>query len=245
MTKQRKNIFVKLKEDKSARAITITITVMLLVLTTIIVTTVIANRAVTETPDTPAGITDPDNTPAPTPDTQKPDTQKPEQTPPAQDKPTDVLPSRFLLPVSGVMQKKHSAELQVFSDTMGDYRVHLGIDIGTVAGANVSAMADGTVAQVWEDFYMGQCVAVAHSGNAYTIYKNLSAELPEGVVVGATVKAGDVIGTVGESAMVELADEPHLHVEMTVNGLQVDPTDYLDEDAKATLNEDTNYEDVS
>ena len=92
---------------------------------------------------------------------------------------------------------------------------------------------------------MGQCVAVAHSGNAYTIYKNLSAELPEGVVVGATVKAGDVIGTVGESAMVEVADEPHLHVEMTVNGLQVDPMEYLDEDAKATLSEDTNYEDVS
>ena len=92
---------------------------------------------------------------------------------------------------------------------------------------------------------MGQCVAVSHSGDAYTIYKNLAAELPEGVVVGATVKAGDVIGTVGESAMVELADEPHLHVEMTVGGLQVDPTDYLDEDAKATLSEDTNYEDAS
>lgn len=240
MTKQRKNIFVKLKEDKSARAITITITVMLLVLTAIIITTVIANRAASNLPDTPAGVTDP--TPD---DTVPPPAPEPEQKPPAQDKPTDALPTRFLLPVSGVMQKKHSADLQVFSDTMGDYRVHLGIDIGTVAGANVSAMADGTVAQVWEDFYMGQCVAVAHGGDAYTIYKNLSAELPENVVVGAAVKAGDVIGTVGESAMIELADEPHLHVEMTVGGLQVDPMDYLDEDAKATLNEDTNYEDVS
>ncbi|MBQ8341696.1 MAG: peptidoglycan DD-metalloendopeptidase family protein [Clostridia bacterium] len=245
MTKQRKNIFVKLKEDKSARAITITVTVMLLVLTAIIVTTVIANKAANELPNdpnTPAGVTDPDtNKPDPTPDENPDDTPKP----PVEDKPTDVLPTRFLLPVSGVMQKKHSADVQVFSDTMGDYRVHLGIDIGTVAGANVSAMADGTVAQVWEDFYMGQCVAVAHGGNAYTIYKNLSAELPETVVVGATVKAGDVIGTVGESAMVEVAEEPHLHVEMTVNGLQVDPIDYLDEDAKATLNEDTNYEDAS
>ncbi|MBR6727495.1 MAG: M23 family metallopeptidase [Clostridia bacterium] len=247
MTKQRKNIFVKLKEDKSARAITLTVTVMLLVLTAIIVTTVIANRAANNRPadpDTPAGVTDPDPTPDPAPDN-TPGDQSPEVKPPVEDKPTDVLPSRFLLPVSGVMQKKHSADLQVFSDTMGDYRVHLGIDIGTVAGANVSAMADGTVTQVWEDFYMGQCVAVAHSGNAYTIYKNLSAELPEGVVVGAAVKAGDIIGTVGESAMVEVAEEPHLHVEMTVNGLQVDPTDYLDEDAKATLNEDTNYEDAS
>lgn len=92
---------------------------------------------------------------------------------------------------------------------------------------------------------MGKCVAIKHGGDAYTIYKNLAAELPAGVIVGATVKAGDIIGTVGESAMVELADEPHLHVEMTVKGLQVDPTDYLDEDAMATLGEDTNFEDVS
>ncbi len=240
------NVFVKLKTDKGARAIAITITVMLLVLTAIIITTVIANRAVKENlPEDlgskPAGVTDPD-------DTKKPNEQTPEK-PNDQTQDTvvdpDALPGRFLLPVSGVLQEKHSTDAQVFSDTMGDYRTHVGIDIGTVAGANVSAMADGTVAQVWEDFYMGQCVAVAHGGDAYTIYKNLSAELPENVVVGAAVKAGDVIGTVGESAMIELADEPHLHVEMTVGGLQVDPMDYLDEDARATLNEDTNYEDVS
>lgn len=239
------NLFAKLKSDKGARAIAITITVMLLVLTAIIITTVIANRAVKEsmppTADTPAGVTDPDDTADP---------QGPEQS----DTPTDstpndtdvnALPSRFLLPVSGVMQKKHSAEVQVFSDTMGDYRVHLGIDIGTVAGASVSAMADGVISQIWEDVSMGQCIAVAHSGGAYTIYKNLSATLPDHVKVGAAVKAGDVIATVGESAMVEVCDEPHLHLEMTVNGLQVDPTDYLDEDAMATLREDVNYEDAS
>lgn len=92
---------------------------------------------------------------------------------------------------------------------------------------------------------MGQCVAIAHGGDAYTIYKNLSATLPEYIKTGVAVKAGDVIGTVGESAMTEVADAPHLHLEMTVGGLQVDPTDYLDEDAMATLNEDTNFEDAS
>ena len=92
---------------------------------------------------------------------------------------------------------------------------------------------------------MGQCVAIAHGGDAYTIYKNLSTTLPDNVKVGVAVQAGDVIGTVGESAMVEVADAPHLHLEMTVGGLQVDPTDYLDEDAMATLREDVNYEDAS
>ena len=243
------NIFVKLREDKGARAIAITVVVMLLVLTAIIVTTVIANRAAKdELPEDlgsePAGVTDPD------------DTEKPEQKPPVnpdqggdqtQDTivDTNALPSRFLLPVSGVLQEKHSADMQVFSDTMGDYRTHIGIDIGTVAGASVAAMADGVISQVWEDVSMGQCIAVAHNGNAYTIYKNLSVTLPDNVKVGTAVKAGDVIGTVGESAMVEISEEPHLHLEMTVNGLAVDPTEYLDEDAMATLKEDTNFEDAS
>lgn len=248
---QKKNLFVKLKEDKSARAIALTVTVMLMVLTAIIITTVVANRAAKNnaalpTPDdsTQAGVNDPkpDVTPDPPTPSDKPDTP----TPPAEEnKDAAALPERFLLPVSGVLQKNHDADVQVFSPTMGDYRVHLGIDIGTVAGAAVSTMADGVIAQVWEDVSMGQCIAVKHGGECYTVYKNLSAELPENVAVGAAVKAGDVIGHVGESAMVEVAEEPHLHLEMTVNGLQVDPTEYLDEDAKATLNEDANYEDVS
>lgn len=246
---QKKNLFVKLKEDKGARAIALTVTVMLLVLTAIIITTVVANRAATSDTLPPddsqqAGVNDPNNdenpnqTPNETPDD---NTQKPGDSQTG----ADQLPERFLLPVSGVMQQKHDSALQVFSPTMGDYRVHLGIDIGTVEGASVSAMADGTIAQVWEDVLMGQCVAIKHGGDAYTVYKNLSVELPESTVVGAAVKAGDVIGCVGDSAMVEIAEEPHLHLEMTVGGLQVNPLDYLDEDAKATLNEDVNYEDIS
>ena len=238
-----KNSFVnKLKSDKSARAIAITVVVMLLVLTAIIITTVIANRQPEdlENPpiDTPAGVEDPDDETPDEPNDESPDEQ-PNETP------TDALPSRFILPVSGVLLSVHDADLQVFSPTMQDYRVHLGIDIGTVAGASVSAMADGTVAQIWDDVRMGRCLAIKHGGDAYTIYKNLTAEHPEGIVVGATVKAGDVIGTVGDSAMVEIATDPHLHVEMTVGGIQVDPTEYFDEDAMATLKEDTNYEDAS
>ena len=236
---QKNNFIEKMKNDKSARAISITIAVMLLVLTAIIITTVIANRPpedLNNPPiDTPAGVEDPDD--------EKPDTEAPDQKP--SETPTDALPSRFLLPVSGVLLSVHDSDLQVFSPTMQDYRVHLGIDIGTVAGASVSAMADGTVAQIWDDVRMGRCVAIQHGGEAYTIYKNLAPEHPDSVVVGATVKAGDVIGTVGDSAMVELATDPHLHLEMTVSGIQVDPTEYLDEDAMATLKEDTNYEDAS
>lgn len=236
-------LFEKLRTDKGARAIALTVVLMLLILTVIIVATVIANRAPASDPlppvdDTPAGIEDPDTNEGGDNNEEPPASENP-------DTPSNALPSKFLLPVSGVLLNNHDADLQVFSPTMGDYRVHLGIDIGTVEGATVSAMADGTVAQIWDDVRMGRCLAIKHGGEAYTIYKNLKAEHPEGIVVGASVKMGDAIGTVGETAMVEVSTDPHLHLEMTVNGIQVDPTAYFDEDAMATLKEDTNYEDAS
>ncbi len=232
------DFFERMKNDKGARAIAVTIVLMLLVLTAIIVTTVIANRAPKETPLTemegsePAGVTDPE-------EDKKEDDKKEDSTE------TDVLPTHFLLPVSGVLLHEHENEVQVFSPTMQDYRMHTGIDIGTTMGASVCVMADGVISQIFEDPSMGQCVSVKHGGDCYTVYKNLSTTLPAGVVVGAAVKKGDVIGTVGESAMAEITQEPHLHLEMLVGGEHVDPTDYFDEDAMATLKEDTNYEDMS
>ena len=151
------------------------------------------------------------------------------------------LPS-FSLPVSGKLSGVHDSELQVFSPTMNDYRVHLGIDILANEDTPVYAVADGTVIQIWEDVRMGQCIAVKHNGDAVSIYKNVSVDLPTGIIEGATVRAGQQIASVGSTAMVEVADEPHLHFEMTVGGLSVDPLEYFSSSDVATLQKDTAYE---
>lgn len=139
------------------------------------------------------------------------------------------------LPIEGTLAKGHDATIQVWSDTMGDYRVHLGIDIVTKENAPVFAAADGEVARVWDDALMGKCVAVSHGGEIYTVYKNLSETLADGIEKGTKVKCGQKIGNVGETAISELADEPHVHFEMTVDGLNVDPLDYFDKNAKDKL----------
>ena len=159
-------------------------------------------------------------------------TKAPETTPeePPVSDVSGTLPT-FCAPTSGTIAKSHDSEMQVFSGTMNDYRVHLGLDIETSLNAPVCAAADGTVAEIWEDPLMGHCVALKHGGDAVSIYKNLAAEVAEGIEAGSKVEAGQVIAYVGESAMTELADEPHLHFELTVAGLQVDPLDYLDEGA--------------
>lgn len=180
-----------------------------------------------------------------------PDTTAPQQTTTTTKTPTvsddtssDVgskLPT-FSLPVSGKLLNVHDSELQVFSPTMNDYRVHLGVDILTNDGAPVYAAADGTIMQIWEDVRMGQCIAVKHNGDSVSIYKNVSAELPKGIIEGAKVKAGQQIATVGSTAMVEIADEPHLHFEMTVGGLSVDPLEYFSSKDVETLQKDTAFE---
>ena len=151
-------------------------------------------------------------------------------------------PPAFVLPVSGAMTKGHDLTLQVFSNTMRDWRVHNGIDIAATAGRPVYAAADGTVSAIWEDVSYGTCISVAHSGDCITYYKNLNPILADGIAVGTEVEQGQLIAAVGESAMVEIADEPHLHFELSVEGEYVDPTEYFDSASVAVLEKDTAYE---
>lgn len=153
----------------------------------------------------------------------------------------EVIPE-MASPVSGKLAKGHSIDVQVFSQTMQDWRVHLGIDIMTEANAPVLAAADGTVTKIWQDPMMGWCLAISHPGDCVTVYKNLAESMAEGLTEGTVVKKGQLLGQVGDSAMMEIADEPHLHMEMTVKGLQVDPMDYFSAAVIASLSQDTAFE---
>ncbi len=154
----------------------------------------------------------------------------------------DVEEFVIALPVNGTLAKGHDSSLQVWSDTMGDYRIHLGVDISAAENAPVYAVADGKVSKIWDDALMGRCVAIEHEGDIYTIYKNLSETMAAGITAGAEVVCGQQIGHIGETAISELADEPHVHLEMTIGGLAVDPVDYMSDESKATLKIDNSTE---
>jgi len=148
----------------------------------------------------------------------------------------DALPD-FISPITGVIAKGYSTEVPVYSLTMDDYRTHCGIDVAAELGAPVRAAAEGTVTEVWEDPMMGKCIRITHPGGAVSIYKNLAPELPTEITTGAAVQAGAVIGSVGESALVELAEAPHLHYELLIDGVPADPADFM-----LIGTEDTAYE---
>ncbi len=168
----------------------------------------------------------------PTPDTQNP----------LPDTDTDASPTlTFVTPLAGAVTKVHDAELLVMSETMKDYRVHLGLDIEANIGTAVTACADGVVKHVYADPFMGMSVVVDHGNGITSIYQNLAETVAEGIAEGVSVKAGDLLGAVGESARLEIAQEPHLHFEMTKDGASVDPLDYVP--YSLDVNTDASYED--
>lgn len=172
-------------------------------------------------PTEPPVVTDPPVNTAP-PATDDQPTVKPEK---------DWMQETLMMPVDGTVIKEHDLLHAVYSATMNDYRVHRGVDIETELGSEVVSVADGTVKEVGNDPFMGTTVTIDHGDGLVSIYKNLSPELAQGIKVGKEISEGSVIGNVGESAILEIADEPHLHFELTLKGDPIDPCELLDVDS--------------
>lgn len=150
--------------------------------------------------------------------------------------PVDTTPKpepklSFIAPVSGTVAKSHSLEVPVFSLTLGEWRVHTGIDIACEEGASVFASEEGVVSAIYSDPMLGYTVEITHKNDMKTRYSNLSSETFS-LKVGDTVALGDKIGVVGDSSVSELADEPHLHFEVLLRDVKVNPLDYINEESK-------------
>lgn len=128
-------------------------------------------------------------------------------------------------PVDGEISREYSMDALQYDKTMSDWRTHDGVDILAEAGTKVMAVRSGTVQNVYADDRLGTCVVIDHGDGLVLTYANLQ-QTPT-VYVGDSVKAGDVIGAVGETAAAESAQETHLHLSASVNGASVNPLDYL------------------
>lgn len=128
-------------------------------------------------------------------------------------------------PLEGQVLSSFSRDTLTYSQTMADWRTHEGLDIAAEADSPVMAAQSGTVTAVYEDDFLGSVVVVSHDDDCSTLYANL-AKAPE-VSVGDTVSAGDVIGHVGGTALLETKEPDHLHFEVFNAGTPVDPMDYL------------------
>jgi len=96
---------------------------------------------------------------------------------------------------------------------------HRGVDYSAAAGTNVRAVAEGVVTFAgWQRGY-GNMVEIQHDGKHATLYAHLQSVAPT-LRQGVRIGQGDSVGTVG---MTGWATGPHLHFELKVHDLHVNP----------------------
>ncbi len=126
----------------------------------------------------------------------------------------------FAMPMGTDIIKDYSNGEMVFSKTMGDWRVHNGVDFSGSAGNEVVAVADGKVTKVYDDSFWGTIVEIDHGNGMTARYCGMKkGSCP---AEGTEVKMRQKIGSLGHIP-VEIGEEDHLHLEITVDGETVDP----------------------
>jgi len=149
-------------------------------------------------------------------------------TPAATSEPTKKpvsAPSKAAPPVEGEIVFGYAVDKLLYSVTLDQWTTHAAVDIKADAGTPVKCVFAGTVERVHKDDALGYAVTVSHANGRATLYANLGEDVR--VKVGDRVNAGDVLGTVGTSAISECALPPHLHFAITVDGVSKDPAKYV------------------
>ena len=126
----------------------------------------------------------------------------------------------FSLPLEAGIAKTYSNGEMVQSKTMGDWRVHNGVDFKGTVGDAVKAINNGVVKAVYDDVLWGTVVEIDHGQGMIAKYCGLGkGSTPE---VGEKVKINDRVGNLG-TIPIESADDVHLHLEIFQDGKAVEP----------------------
>ena len=131
----------------------------------------------------------------------------------------------FEKPVDGDIVRDFAVDNLIYSNTLEEWTTHTGVDIKADKTTVVKSAEAGIVKTIKNDPRYGLTVIVEHENGYQTVYSNLLTS--EFVVEGEKVEKGQSLGTVGNTAAFEIADDAHLHFEILKDSVQVDPNIYL------------------
>jgi len=117
----------------------------------------------------------------------------------------------FFTPIKGVVTSEFDP-----------LRKHFGIDVVAARDEGIKSVQDGTVIFSGWTVETGYVIAIQHPGNVISVYKHNSVLLKK---EGNIVLAGETVAIIGETG--ELSTGPHLHLELWINGIPVNPKDYI------------------
>jgi len=131
---------------------------------------------------------------------------------------TQLADAPSMWPIEGPVTSSFGEREDPFN---GEGAFHSGIDISAPYGTPVRATADGEVSDANMGAGYGREVVLNHGHDVLTVYGHLSAIA---VLPGQHVKQGQVVGYVGQSGR---STGPHLHYEVRVHNVPVNPHKYL------------------
>ena len=142
----------------------------------------------------------------------------------------DIRTQPDIMPVIGEIITPFSNGELVKSETLGVWKTHDGIDIKADAGSPVKAMNKGLVKRVYNDTLWGNSVVIDHGNGIVGYYYGMAATVS--VSEGDYVNSGDVIGSVGDTAQIEVSLPSHLHFGLKRNEVWIDPVEYISPSTK-------------
>ena len=129
-----------------------------------------------------------------------------------------TLSDRPHLPVEGTLTSPFGYRVHPIT---GNTDFHTGVDLAAPMGTKIGAAWAGVVAETGADSVNGNYVKVIHSGTVCTSYNHLSRI---DVSVGQRLSRGQTLGLVGSTGV---STGPHLHFELLIDGVRVDPAKAL------------------
>ena len=131
----------------------------------------------------------------------------------------DLGLSQTVTPVMGVISSGFGYREHPLS---GEEKFHNGVDLAVETGTAIQAFADGVVDFIGKSDAYGNYIQLRHANGVTSFYAHCSELL---LPKGTEVKAGDVIALSGDTGDVT---GPHLHFELKVDGVRVDPADHIE-----------------
>ncbi|MBC5579999.1 M23 family metallopeptidase [Anaerofilum sp. BX8] len=125
-----------------------------------------------------------------------------------------VLSDKPAMPVQGTLTSPFGYRVHPIT---GKTDFHTGVDLAAPLGTPAAAVWPGVVAETGFDDINGNYVKVIHSGSVCTTYNHLS---QISVKTGQSLKRGETVGLVGSTGV---STGPHLHFELLIDGVRVDP----------------------
>ena len=99
--------------------------------------------------------------------------------------------------------------------------MHKGVDFGVPTGTPVMAAGNGVIESIGYNGGYGNYIRIRHNSTYKTAYAHMS-RFAQGLVAGSRVRQGQTIGFVGSTGR---STGPHLHYEVLVNNVQINPLD--------------------